>query len=89
MSQTFHFNIKIKRLRSDEILIDDLFEAGLGDVLVGTGNPEVLVLSVSREGDNLFEIVDSVHKQLEAVIPDLIVLELEEVEPETVEDDNV
>lgn len=46
-----------------------LFQAGLDDTIVGTGRPDVIALSYTRNGPNLEQVLSDAVKQVIAAFP--------------------
>ena len=50
-------------------VLDALFEAGLDDTIVGTGRPDVIGLSFTRNGPNLEQVLTAAVAQIMAAFP--------------------
>ena len=72
MKRMFEFEIVINfpdgTLGEAEVL-DALFEAGLDDTIVGTGRPDVIALSFTRNGPNLEQVLLDAVAQVIAAFP--------------------
>lgn len=50
-------------------VLDALFQAGLDDTIVGTGRPDVIALSFTRNGPNLEQVLTAAVAQVVAAFP--------------------
>ncbi|MHC0055022.1 hypothetical protein [Actibacterium sp. D379-3] len=56
--------------KADEAaVLDALVEAGLDDTIVGTGRPDVIALSFTRNGPNLEQVLTDAVAQIMAAFP--------------------
>ena len=72
MKPMFEFEIVINFPdgKPDEAaVLDALFQAGLDDTIVGTGRPDVIALSFTRNGPNLEQVLTAAVAQVVAAFP--------------------
>ena len=72
MKPMFEFEITINFPdgKPDEVaVLEALFQAGLDDTIVGTGRPDVIGLSFTRNGPNLEQVLMDAVKQVLAAFP--------------------
>ena len=72
MKQLFEFEIVINvpdgAIEESEVL-DALFEAGLDDTIVGLGRPDKIVLSFTRDGTSLEQVLTDAVVQIISAFP--------------------
>lgn len=72
MKPMFEFEVVLnfRDGKADEAaVLDALFKAGLDDTIVGTGRPDVIALSFTRNGPNLEQVLTAAVVQIMAAFP--------------------